>query len=99
MRSCRFTYNCGERNLARSTLLKLVNAKRFDEAAEQFAPWNRGGGKVLRGLTRRRAAEAELFRNGNHEAVQEAHHQSKVQMPTMNRCPKALTCPQEPRSR
>ena len=72
-----FTFNCGAGALKRSTLLKKVNAKDFDGAAEQFAPWNRGGGKVLRGLVRRRAAEAELFRNGNHEAVQEAHRQSK----------------------
>jgi len=72
-----FTFNCGEGALQRSTLLRKVNAKDFDQAAEQFAPWNRGGGKVLKGLVRRRAAEAELFRNGNHEAVQEAHAQAK----------------------
>jgi lysozyme len=29
-----FTFNCGEGALARSSLLKLVNAKRFDEAAD-----------------------------------------------------------------
>lgn len=59
-----FTYNCGEGNLARSSLLRLVNAKDFEGAANEFAKWNRGGGKELRGLTRRRAAEAELFRSG-----------------------------------
>jgi hypothetical protein len=32
----------------------------------------------LRGLVRRRAAEAELFRNGNHEAVHAAFHQSRA---------------------
>lgn len=57
-----FTYNCGEGNLAKSTLLKRVNAKDFDGAARQFAAWNKGGGRVLNGLTRRRAAEASLFR-------------------------------------
>lgn len=56
-----FTYNCGEGNLAKSTLLKKVNAKEFYAASEQFASWNKGGGQVLRGLTRRRAAEAKLF--------------------------------------
>lgn len=73
-----FTFNCGEGALARSGLLRAVNAKDFDQAAEAFAPWNRGGGKVLRGLVRRRAAEAELFRNGNHEAVQAAHTLSRT---------------------
>lgn len=73
-----FTYNCGEGALARSSLLRAVNAKDFDGAAQQFAPWCRGGGKVLRGLVRRRAAEAELFRNGNHEAVHAAHEQSRA---------------------
>lgn len=56
-----FAYNVGEGNLARSTLLKRVNAKRFDDAAREFAKWNRGGGRVLRGLTRRRASETHLF--------------------------------------
>jgi lysozyme len=68
-----FTYNCGEGNLAKSTLLRKVNAKDFDGAADEFAKWNRGGGKTLNGLTRRRAAEAQLFRSGNHEAVYAAN--------------------------
>lgn len=58
-----FTYNCGEGNLAKSTLLKKVNAGDFAAAANQFAAWNKGGGRVLAGLTRRRAAEAALFRS------------------------------------
>jgi lysozyme len=67
-----FCYNCGEGNLAKSTLLKKVNARDFgswseDEggtgAAAEFPKWNKGGGKVLPGLTRRRASEALLFQN------------------------------------
>lgn len=58
-----FTYNCGEGNLAKSTLLRKVNAGDFEGAAQQFAAWNKGGGRVLAGLTRRRAAEAALFRS------------------------------------
>ncbi len=58
-----FTYNCGEGNLAKSTLLKRVNAGDFKGAANQFAAWNKGAGKVLNGLVRRRAAEAALFRS------------------------------------
>lgn len=56
-----FAYNCGEDNLGKSTLLKRVNAGDFDGAAQEFAKWNKGGGQVLRGLVRRRAAEAKLF--------------------------------------
>jgi lysozyme len=64
-----FTYNCGEGNLAKSGLLRKVNAKDFEGAVDEFAKWNRGAGKVLAGLTRRRAAEAALFRDGDHHAA------------------------------
>lgn len=56
-----FTYNLGEGNLKSSTLLKKVNEKDFKGATLEFAKWNKAGGKVLSGLTRRRAAEAALF--------------------------------------
>jgi GH24 family phage-related lysozyme (muramidase) len=57
-----FCYNCGPANLAKSTLLKLHNAGDYAGAADQFGRWNKAAGKVLRGLTRRRAAEADLYR-------------------------------------
>lgn len=56
-----FAYNLGTANLASSTLLKKVNAKCYTEAAEQFPRWNKAGGVVLAGLTKRRNAEKELF--------------------------------------
>lgn len=56
-----FTYNLGAGNLQRSTLLKKLNAGDYQGAAAQFARWNRAGGRVLRGLTRRREAERRLF--------------------------------------
>ena len=56
-----FTYNVGEGNLQSSTLLKKLNAKDYSGAAAQFDRWNRGGGKVLTGLVRRRAAERKMF--------------------------------------
>lgn len=58
-----FAFNLGEGNLAKSTLLKRVNARDFAGAANEFGKWNRAGGVVLAGLTRRRAAEAALFRS------------------------------------
>jgi lysozyme len=56
-----FAYNCGLGALEKSTLLKHVNTKLFDLAAIEFAKWNKGGGKVLTGLVRRRADEQALF--------------------------------------
>lgn len=56
-----FTFNLGVGNFRRSTLLRLVNAGDFALAAQEFKKWNRAGGQVLRGLTRRREAEATLF--------------------------------------
>ncbi len=54
-------YNIGTGAFAGSTLLKLLNTGRISEAAEQFGRWNKGGGRVLAGLTARRAAERLLF--------------------------------------
>lgn len=59
-----FAFNLGSGNLRSSTLLKLVNAKRFDAAAGEFGKWINANGKPLDGLRARRAAEAELFRTG-----------------------------------
>lgn len=56
-----FAFNVGISALERSTLLKRVNARLFDQARAEFAKWNRAGGRPLAGLTRRRAAEAALF--------------------------------------
>jgi len=56
-----FAYNCGAGALERSGLLAKVNRGDFDGAAREFAKWNKGGGRVLSGLVRRRASEALLF--------------------------------------
>ena len=56
-----FTYNLGETNLSSSTLLKKLNAKDYAGTADQFLRWNKAGGKVMNGLTRRREAERILF--------------------------------------
>lgn len=57
-------YNIGGTALKKSTLLKCLNAGEYDSAADEFPKWNRGGGKVLKGLTLRRQAEKELFEEG-----------------------------------
>lgn len=56
-----FTYNLGETNLGKSTLLKRLNAGDYNGAANEFLKWNRAGGTVLNGLVRRRERERELF--------------------------------------
>ena len=56
-----FTYNLGARSLSTSTLLRKLNAGDYAGAANEFQRWNKAGGKVLTGLTRRREAERALF--------------------------------------
>lgn len=56
-----FTYNLGSRSLSTSTLLRKLNAGDYAGAADEFLRWNKAGGKVLNGLTRRREAERALF--------------------------------------
>lgn len=55
-------YNVGAGNLASSTLLRKHKAGDYDGAAAEFARWNKASGRVMAGLTRRRAAEAALYR-------------------------------------
>ncbi len=54
-------YNIGLGNFGKSTLLKKHNAKCWQCAAGQFLVWNRAGGKVMNGLTRRRNAERAMY--------------------------------------
>ena len=57
-----FTYNVGIGNLSNSTLLAWVNSNPdFPRIPEQFRRWNKGGGKVLQGLVRRREEEIKLW--------------------------------------
>ncbi len=56
-----FTYNVGAGALQRSTLRMKLNRSQYARAARELLRWDKAGGKVLRGLTRRRAAERSLF--------------------------------------
>jgi lysozyme len=57
-----FAYNAGIGNLKSSTLLKKVNANPNDPTIDlEFKKWDKGGGKVLAGLTKRRASESKLY--------------------------------------
>jgi len=57
-----WVYNCGLGNYRISTFKKRVDWGFWDEAAEECQKWNKAAGRVLPGLTRRRAAEAALMR-------------------------------------
>ena len=56
-----FCYNLGTGRLQTSTLKRKINAQDWEGAKEQLMLWNKGGGKVLAGLTKRRTAECALF--------------------------------------
>ena len=57
-----WAYNCGLRNYRISTFKKRVDASDWDGAATECLKWNKSSGRVLTGLTRRRAAEAAFMR-------------------------------------
>jgi lysozyme len=56
-----FAFNVGLTALAGSTLLRKLNSGDYVGAQMQFGRWNKAGGKVLDGLSKRRAAEVELW--------------------------------------
>ena len=56
-----WTYNLGVGNLQSSTLLKELNSRKYIAAGKEILRWNKAGGKVLAGLTRRRESEAKLW--------------------------------------
>lgn len=59
-----FVYNIGFYAFENSTMFKYLKAGQFTLASTQFPLWNHSAGKVLPGLTRRRAAEQEIFNKG-----------------------------------
>ena len=60
-------FNIGFENFKESTLLKCINSGKLTQAADEFDRWVHAKGKVLKGLTRRRAYEKIVFTR-NHEA-------------------------------
>jgi lysozyme len=54
-------FNIGAGAFSGSTLLRRLNQRDYAGAANEFLKWNKGGGRVMAGLTRRRTAERELF--------------------------------------
>ena len=56
-----FTYNLGSGALQRSTLRRVINRGNHTEAPRQLMRWVNANGRVLKGLVRRRQAEANLY--------------------------------------
>ena len=54
-------YNIGTAGFKRSTVLKAHNRGDHQAAARAFGLWNKSGGKVYAGLTKRRAEESALY--------------------------------------
>lgn len=64
-----WTYNVGWGAACGSTLIRKANAGDLLGACDELLRWNRAGGRVVRGLTNRRAAERELCLEGVAEAL------------------------------
>jgi lysozyme len=57
-----FAFNVGIGALGKSSLLRKVNINPNDPTiAAEFAKWNKVSGKVVNGLTKRRAKEVKLY--------------------------------------
>lgn len=56
-----FTYNLGGGALQRSTLRRKINREEHADVPEQFMRWIWAGGRKLKGLVRRRAAETQFY--------------------------------------
>jgi len=59
-----FTFNLGGGALQRSTLRQKVNREEHGDVPDEFRKWIYAGGRILRGLVRRREAEAHLYEYG-----------------------------------
>lgn len=77
-----FTFNCGSGALQKSTLRKVLNQKNYEGVPAQLMRWQRGGGRVLAGLTRRRRAECALWRNLDNKSSTEPEKMAQSVEPT-----------------
>lgn len=60
-----FAFNVGVRAFEKSMLLEKLNAGNYDAVPAQLMRWNKTKGKVVAGLTNRRAAEAGMWAKGS----------------------------------
>jgi len=67
-----FTFNLGEGRLAGSTLLELLNARKYDDAGEQLLLWDHSGARKVPALTARRQAEYKFWHTPDPDKVEAA---------------------------
>ena len=60
-----FVFNLGALRLGQSTLLKCLNADRYQDAGAQLLRWDYAGGKLQPGLSIRREAELALWKGSS----------------------------------
>jgi lysozyme len=60
-----FVFNVGISAFRKSTLLKKLNASKYDEVPSELLKWVRANGKIVPGLESRRRAEADLWRGAS----------------------------------
>ena len=61
---CDFVYNVGPQQFKASDLLRVVNARQFDQVPLQLRRWVRAGERQVEGLKNRREREIKLFFDG-----------------------------------
>lgn len=71
-----FQFNTGA--LGKSTLLKVLNEKNYDAAADDFLAWDHAGGVKLAGLTRRRTEERKMFLDHQTVSMDGANHATTI---------------------
>lgn len=76
-----FAFNVGVAGMGKSSVVKAHNRGDKLAAARAFALWNKAGGKVWAGLTRRRAAEAALYLEPVAEVAPAASAPASAPMP------------------
>jgi GH24 family phage-related lysozyme (muramidase) len=74
-----FAYNCGVGNLR-----KLCEGRTLSQIADKMLAYNKGGGRVLAGLTRRRNAERALFLTGVPDNRNDDPNRNPYDEPTKN---------------
>jgi lysozyme len=76
-----FAFNVGVAGMAGSSVIKAHNRGDKQAAARAYGLWNKAGGRVFAGLTRRRAAEAALYLEPVSDDVSDPVHGSALPMP------------------
>lgn len=61
-----FCFNIGNAGFNSSTVLKKINAGKYDQVPDKIMIWNKAKGKEVNGLTNRRLEEVEIYRDAEY---------------------------------